>query len=228
MRSDTFARAIAGLSLVAVLAAAGSVQAQIWNARVFGGWNNASFYGGSKVYGSEDINGFIAGAAAEYLRAEDDVLGFEFGLAWSQKGAWGTIEPNAMDPVQPPITRTFVGELRLDYLEIFMLFDIHLPMGANSEIKLGIGPALGVLMSADVEGTLDGEPVQADFKDYLTSADFGVVLSAGFAYDFEKYGLFADYRTNLGAVSIDDTPLENDAKTLTHSVVVGVQIPLAR
>jgi hypothetical protein len=227
MRRRFVLSAIVGLTLL-TLATTRDAEAQRWDGRFYAGWSNASFYGGSKVYGTEDRNGFIAGAAAEYTRTEGDALGFEFGLAYVQKGAKGKIEPNAMDPVQPPISSTFDGEAKMDYVEFSLVFDIHLPMGDKSEIKFGIGPALGFLTSAKAEGTLDGEPVEADIKDYLDNIDFGILMRGGFAYDFERFGLFADVRTNLGAISIDNTPLENDLKTRTVSVLFGIEIPLAQ
>lgn len=227
MRQKLSAGAIIVLSALS-LAVVEDAAAQRWDGRLYGGWSNASFYGGSKVYGSEDINGFIGGAAVEYTRLQGDPLGFEFGLAYVRKGAKGRIEPNAMDPVQPPISSTFDGKAKLDYLELSLVFDIHLPTGDNSEIKFGIGPALGILTSAKAEGTLDGDPVETDLKDYLDNIDFGVILRGGFAYEFERFALTADVRTNLGAISIDNTSLENDVKTRTVSVLFGIEIPLAQ
>jgi opacity protein-like surface antigen len=227
MKRKLFAGAIFGLSLLA-LSAPRDAAAQRWNGRLYGGWSNANFTSGSKMLGSEDRNGFIAGAAVEYVRQTDNQLGFELGLAYVQKGATGKIEPNEMDPEQPPIQSTFDGEAKLDYLETSFLFNIHLPMGDKAEFKLGIGPALGYLLSAKAEGTLDNEPVETDLEKYLSNVDFGVVLSGGFAYALEKVTLRVDVRGTLGGTSISDTALENDLKTRTVGVVFGIEIPLAQ
>lgn len=219
--------AVFGFSLLALLSPR-QAAAQRWDGRLYGGWSKANFYGGSKMLGSEDRNGLIIGAAAEYIRLEGDVLGFEFGVAYLQKGAQGTIEPNAMDPEQPPIQSTFDGETKLDYVEMSLIFNVHLGVGDKSEVKLGIGPALGLLTSAKAEGTVDGDPVEADIKEYLSSIDVTVVLSAGFAYAFEKFTLGLDIRSDFGAMSIDDTVRENDLKTQHIGLVLGVTVPLAQ
>jgi len=221
------AGAIIGLSLLA-LAAPRNAAAQGWNARLYGGWSNANFHGGSKLLGSEDRNGFLAGAAAEYIREGQDDMGFELGVAYLQKGAKGTFEPNEVDPEQPPIESTLEGEVKLDYVELSFLFNFYLPVGAKSDIKLGIGPAFGMLTSATAEGTVDGEPAETDLGDYLTDVDFGVVLAAGFVYDFKRVALSVDARADFGALSIDDTSQDHDLKTRVVGLVLGIVIPLGQ
>ena len=227
MRRRFFKGAAIGLSLMAFIAP-GNAAAQGWKTRVYGGWSNANFHGGSKLLGSEDRNGFLAGAAAEYIREGQDDLGFELGVAYVQKGAKGKIEPNEVDPEQPPFESTFEGEAKLDYFEINFLFNFYLPVGAKSDIKLGIGPAFGMLTSAKAEGTLDGEPVEADLGDYLTDVDFGVVLAAGFVYDLKRVALSVDARADFGALSIDDTAQDHDLKTRSAGIVLGIVIPFAQ
>jgi hypothetical protein len=227
MTRKIFAGAIIGLSLLA-LAAPRNASAQIWNTRVYGGWSNASFYGGSNVYGTGDRNGFVGGADVEYVAGGEDRIGYELGLAYVQKGAKGTIAPNEVDPVQPPFESTFEGEAKIDYFEINFLFNFYLPLGAKSDLKFGIGPAFGMLTSAKAEGTLDGDPVEADLKDYLTSTDFGVVLGAGFVYDLKRVSLSIEGRADFGALSIDDTAEDHDLKTMSAGVVLGLVIPFAQ
>jgi len=227
MTRQFFAGAIIGLSLLA-LAAPRNAAAQVWDARVYGGWSNAGFYGGSNLYGTEDRNGFVGGAAVEYIRGGQDKMGYELGVAYVQKGAKGTIEPNEVDPVQPPFKSTFEGEAKLDYFEINFLFNFYLPVGAKSDIKLGIGPAFGMLTSAKAEGTLDGEPVETDLGDYLTNVDFGVVVAAGFVYDLKRVALSVEGRADFGALSIDDTAQDHDLKTRSAGIVLGIVIPFAQ
>ncbi len=227
MRRKCFAGAIIGFSLLA-LAAPRESAAQVWNTRIYGGWSNASFYGGSNLYGTGDRNGFQGGAAVEYVRGGEDRIGYELGLAYVQKGAKGTIAPNEVDPVQPPFESTFEGEAKIDYFEINFLFNFYLPLGAKSDLKFGIGPAFGMLTSATAEGTLDGEPADTDLKDYLTSTDFGVVLDVGFVYDLKRVSLSIEGRADFGALSIDDTAQDHDLKTRSAGIVLGLVIPLSQ
>ena len=226
MTRKLLAGAIIGLSLLAP-AAPKDAAAQVWNTRLYGGWSSAGFYGGSNVYGSEDRSGFMAGAAVEYVRGGEDKMGYEIGLAYLQKGAKGKFEPNEVDPVQPPIESTLEGEVKLDYVELNFIFNFYLPVGAASNLKFGIGPAFGMLTSAKVEGTVDGEPAEGDLKDYLSSVDFGVILTAGFVHDFKRVALSVDGRADFGAISIDDTSQDHDLKTQVLGVTVGLVIPFS-
>jgi hypothetical protein len=49
----------------------------------------------------------------------------------------------------------------------------------------------------------------------------------GAAHNLEKVPLIVDARSNLGAMSIDNTTRKNDVKSRTFSVLFGVEIPLA-
>jgi hypothetical protein len=202
--------------------------AQRWQGRLYGGWSNADFYGGSKLLGTEARDGFAAGAAAEYIREGEDNIGIELGIAYLEKGAKGTVEPNEMDPEQPPFESTFEGEAKLDYFEINLLFNFYLPIGDKTDIKLGIGPAFGMLTNAKLEGTVDGEPAEADIADYLNGVDFGVVLAAGLVYDLKKVSLLLEGRADFGALAIDNTSQEHDLKTQVSAVVLGVVIPFGQ
>ena len=220
-----FAGAIICLTLLAFVAPM-DASAQVFRTRLYGGWSNANFWGPDKILGSEDRNGFLAGAAVEYVREGQNELGYELGVAYIQKGAKGTIEPNEVDPEQPPFTSTLEGEVKLDYIELSLLFNFYLPIGAKTDLKLGVGPAFGMLSSAKAEGTLDGEPFAGDLDKYLTNVDFGIVLAAGLVYDLKKVALAVDARVDFGAISIDDTSEDHDLKTRAVGVVLGVVIPL--
>ena len=71
--------------------------------------------------------------------------------------------------------------------------------------SLEAGPQIGFLLSAKAEGE--------DFKDYVSSTDFGFNLGAG--YDFTE-NLSAGLRYNFGLTNINDFP--NDDSTVKNGV----------
>jgi hypothetical protein len=202
--------------------------AQLWTFRGSAGYSNSSFYGGTKILGDEARNGIAAGITADYKRELGDVLSFEFGAFYVQKGAKGTIQYNPVDPEQPPIDFTFNGTTKLDYLEFSFVLVAHIETSKDSEARLYMGPALGNLMSARADGVLDGETVDIDIKDSLESVEWGLIFGLGWSYYWEKIGVTIDLRNALGGTSIVGSSYPNDIKTRTHELLVGVAIPLAR
>jgi len=201
--------------------------AQSWDLRLYGGMSQSNFYGGSKIFGSEDRSGFSAGLAAEYIRQEDDVWGFEFGLAYVDKGAKGKIEYNPVDPVSPlPPDFNYDGSIELGYIELNFLFVAHIDTGKQTEFKVYLGPSLGNLISANAKGTSNGENVDEDIKDSLDTFDFGVTAGLGFVYEFERISLVLAARTVMGGTSIAKEDLDADLKTRTFLFLAGIEIPL--
>jgi hypothetical protein len=220
---------VIGTVMLVVLALPGTAAAQMWNLRAYGGWSNSEFYGGSTLLGNEARNGFSAGLAAEYIRDADDVLGFEFGLAYVDKGAKGRIEYNPVDPEsQLPEDFNFDGTAKLGYIELNLLFVAHVDTGKKTDVKVYLGPSLGNLISASAEGTADGEDVDEDIKDSLNTFDFGVTAGASFVYELEKFSLVLDARAIMGGTSISKDELSSDLKTRTFLVLAGIEIPLAK
>ena len=204
-----------------------TAMAQNWNLRLYGGLSNSNFYGGSKIFGSEDRNGLSAGLAAEYIRLEGDPWGFEFGLAYVDKGATGQIEYNPVDPETPlPPDFNYDGSMELGYIELNFLFVAHIDTGKKTGVKVYLGPSLGNLISAKAKGTSNGENVDEDIKDSLDTFDFGITAGAGFSYEFDKFSLVLDARTVMGGTSIAKEDLNADLKTRTYMFLAGIEIPL--
>jgi hypothetical protein len=203
--------------------------AQSWDLRLYGGMSNSEFYGGSKLFGDQSKNGFALGVGGEYIRYDTDPVGWEFGLWYVQKGAKGSIEYNPWDPEQdlPPDTN-FQGEIDLAYLQLNFLMVGHLYTSKTTEVRLYLGPTLGNRLSAKVKGTLNGDPVDEDIKDYIKTFEWGIIAGAGFNYKMGGWSIIADLTSFLGANSIAEDTLDSDLKTRTFVATLGVELPLAR
>jgi len=97
-----------------------------------------------------------------------------------------------------------------NYLEIPVLFKF--PLGKVIVPSVYVGPSLGMLMSADIEGI--------DIKDGLKSTDLGLV----FGMDVKTpVKLTIDARYSMGLTSIDDSGTYN-VKNSAISLMVGYAI----
>lgn len=90
--------------------------------------------------------------------------------------------------------------LSLSYLEVPISMQYSMPV-SGLNINLFAGPYMGMLLSADSDGT--------DVKDNTKAFDYGFQLGAGTIIN-KKYSL--DARYSMGLASIDDSGAEADMK----------------
>lgn len=219
---------LAGLCVVVCLVQAKESTAQpYWDLAISGGWNNASLSGGdAKLMAQDPLNTFNVGVA--FLLRADEEFGFEFGIRYSRKGGTGTIDSTFAIPNFKNVTASIGdAEVTLDYIEIPLLLAGILPTGKTSYLRGYAGPSLGILVSADAKGTMNGEPYESDISDVLNNIDFAIAVGGSFVYEFGSWSAMADGRYVIGFTSIDKSDLDTDIKTQTWEASLGVLIPLA-
>jgi long-subunit fatty acid transport protein len=134
-------------------------------------------------------------------------------LVGFQVGGFAEIKISDKFAVQPELMFSAQGaesdgeKLNLNYLNIPVLAKYYVA----KSFSLEAGPQIGFLLSAKEDGE--------DFKDYLSSTDFGFNFGAG--YDFTE-NLSAGLRYNLGLSNIIDSE-DNDGsiKNSVFSVSLG-------
>jgi hypothetical protein len=110
---------------------------------------------------------------------------------------------------------------KTNYIEIPVLFRVNLPTEGKIKPMLYAGPALGILLSAELE--------DVDMKDYMKSYDIGVLAGAGIGYQMEKGQLFCEVRYEVGMTTVWDFSEEEldedeenpDMKNSVISFMVG-------
>lgn len=197
------------------------------------GWSNAKMSGSNRL-GGENKNGATAGAAVELQLNQD--FGWEFGVAWVQKGGKGQItnivntSPGNPLPSEPQILIN--ANARLNYLDFQMLPTIHLPTGDKAEFQFQVGVALGVLLSGKASGDIiiDNEsqgPGEVDLKDGVNSIDWAGIAGAGFVFPFRQMDVHIDARVEIGFASIEDAGLDETLRTNAFLLTIGLGLPVA-
>lgn len=84
---------------------------------------------------------------------------------------------------------------KLNYLNIPVLFEM------GRKVSFQAGPQLGFLLAAHEKGTIDGDKVNDDLKEFMKGTDFSLVLGMGFQpQEHFNFGV----RLNLGVSDIFD------------------------
>ena len=103
------------------------------------------------------------------------------------------------------------------------------------------GPSLGFLQSADLEGEVGGVTASVDFKDVMSSTDFGLGFGSGVNFQLETLSIFLEARYALGLSDVftggtlsigeitEDFPDEAlDIKTNGIQIMGGITFPLGQ
>ncbi len=174
---------------------------------VKGGLNLANIIGEDVENNSMKV-GFVGGAFMCYNLTE--IFAIQPELLYSMKGVKyevGLLEVNQ----------------NLNYFEIPLLLKVNLPTEGKIKPSLYAGPALGILMSAEVE--------DLDVKDYMKGTDIGIIAGAALGYQMESGMLFGEFRYEVGLSTIWDLSDEEltvldlteqpDEKNSVISILVG-------
>ena len=97
---------------------------------------------------------------------------------------------------------------KMDYLNLPIMAKFYVAEG----LSLEIGPQIGFLLSAKIEGEAEGVSVSVDLKDETKSVDFGANFGVGYKLDS---GINLGFRYNLGLMSAAD----EDSIDLKNSVL---------
>lgn len=104
-----------------------------------------------------------------------------------------------------------INSFKLAYINIPVMAKYY----ATEKFCLEVGPQIGFLTSAKVNGTSDGTTVDVDAKRFYNSTDFGINIGAG--YDLTKK-ISAGIRYNLGLSNIGSNEFVSDGDKITNSV----------
>lgn len=112
---------------------------------------------------------------------------------------------------------------------------------SNTRPYIMAGPSLGFLLSADLEGEEGGVSASIDFKDVMSSTDFGLGFGGGVNFQLETLSLFLEARYALGFTDVfkggtltilgmsEEVPGEAlDIKTNGIQIMGGITFPLGQ
>ena len=152
---------------------------------VKGGVNLADL-SGDDITNNEIKTVFVGGIYFNY--AFSDIISLQPEALFAMKGTKSTVLENT--------------GINLTYVDIPFLLKFSLPTEGKFVPSVFAGPSFGILMSADYEIALE----EMDIKDYLKSADVGLVLGIGFDYRIGPGMLLFDARYTFGFSTIIDDP----------------------
>ncbi len=198
------------MTVVCVLALA--ITSDAWAAEgsyagVRGGVNMADITG-DDAEGLGTRNRFMGGA---FYGIDWEDFGVRIDGLYVQKGAEGDFAAPDGD-----VHETII---RLDYLELPVLFMVGFPTGDEFAVNLFAGPTFGFNLKAEAEIPEHGETVEMDVETF----ELGAAIGGGFEYILSSMSFVADLRYAMGGSSISD---EFDGKNSGVGVTVGVKFPL--
>jgi len=125
---------------------------------------------------------------------------------------------------------------KLAYLEVPAFIKVAFGT-ANTRPYIMAGPSLGFLMSSNLEVGIGGVSASVDFKDLMSSTDFGLGFGGGVNFQLESLSIFLEARYALGFTDVfkggtlnnENIPDEYlDAKTNGIQIMGGVTFPLGK
>ena len=194
--------ALAALALVVI--SPESVEAQT-TLGVRGGVSVASVSFDDDTFDESNRTGFTGGAFLDFNSG--DLLGFQVGLQYSQKGA----ELDLGD---------VVDELSLSYLEIPAIVKLGLPL-ENLKPSVFGGVGLGFNTGCDI-----GDGSDSDCGDDVKSTEFMGIFGADVAFYLGSFSLWVDGRYHVGLSDVTDSESFEDLKNKNWAFQAGVGFPL--
>jgi hypothetical protein len=216
MKKFTFALMMAAVMLLAV----SPLFAEGMMFGVKAGLNMANVTG-SDAEGASMKMGMVGGAYMSYELSKMFVIQPE--LLYTMKGA----KEKSVEEIGG-VNVDIETSMKLNYLEIPLLFKVNFPTEGKIKPCLYAGPAFGILISAKAKAKASAEDASAeaevDIKDLVKSTDFGIIAGAGVGYEMEKGMLFLEGRYEIGLTTIDNPPagvIAGDVKNSVISIMVG-------
>lgn len=207
---------IAGsLCVIALAVVAGNADAGRMYAGAKGGVNMADL-AGDDAGGLDMRNGFSGGVF--YGSDFGGQLGVRGEVLYVMKGAEG-------DFVIPGDDHGHESIIRLNYLDVPVLFVANFPAGDKFSFNILAGPSFNFNLDAEVEVPSHNETT--DIKDSVKSVEFGAIAGGGLEYMLSSLSIVLDVRYSLGAATIaEDVAGESaDIKNRGLGVMAGVMFP---
>lgn len=119
-----------------------------------------------------------------------------------------------------------------DYLQVPLVLRIGMPMGQNSRVYIGAGPAIGIKLACRLTGSGGGISASTDCEDLetddggieLKSTEFSGIGEVGLEFGKFSVGIRADLGlSNIYKVSAGNISVDPDVKTRTISAVAAIR-----
>jgi opacity protein-like surface antigen len=174
---------------------------------------------------SSSRTGFSIGGVLDLTLSENIALRFE--PMYLQKGA---------KEEEAGVTAKY----KFTYIEVPAFIKVAFGT-SNTRPYIMAGPSLGFLLSADIEGEEGGVTASFDFKDVMSSTDFGLGFGGGVNFQLETLSIFLEARyalgltdvfkggtLNIAGIPIDFEDNELDIKTNGIQIMGGITFPLGQ
>jgi len=113
--------------------------------------------------------------------------------------------------------------IKLDYIEIPVLFQANFPAGEKLAFNLFAGPTFAFNIGAEVE--VPGHNEVVDISDNVESFEFGAAVGGGAEYKVSSMWIVFDVRYSMGASNVVDAA-DADVKTRGIGIMAGLKFPL--
>jgi hypothetical protein len=188
-----------------------SAQAQSTEFGFKGGINIAT-YGGDDAEDLDSRTGIIVGGSFAFNLSP--MFSIQPELLYAMKGAKSDDEFGSFT-------------VKHDYLELPVLARLTIPTAPGSSFRpsLFAGPALGIELSCDLEGTDEGVTLSASCSDFdldTKTVDFGMVFGGELGLDRGGMRIGLEARYNLGLTSIWDGAGTVDLKHRALSIMATI------
>jgi len=205
---------LTGVSAVLVLFA--NAEAKPMYAGLKGGVNIATL-SGNGTEGLDSRNGFSGGAF--WGMGFSERYGVRVEGLYVQKGAEGPFVIPGDDHAHDSI-------IKLDYIELPVLFTAGFPTGDKLAFNIFAGPTFAFNNTAEVEVPGHNETVDLTEGDVtIESFEFGAAVGGGVEYMLSSFALVLDVRYSMGVSKLVDVSGAPDNKNQGIGVMAGVQFP---
>ena len=211
-------RSAFSLVCVAVCVLAARPALAVWTLGVKGGVNMGDLSGDQAPGDSSMRTGFAGGTFAGF--EVNGRFGIRGEVLYIQKGAEGSF-------VIPGDDHAHESVIKLDYVEVPVLFTAKFPAGEEFVFSLFAGPTLSFNTTAEVEVPGHNETVELDD---VESFEIGGAVGGGVEYLLSSFSILADVRYGIGATSaVQDVDGQSfDVKNRGIAIMGGLAIPMGR
>jgi hypothetical protein len=169
----------------------------------------------------EGIDGIVGlGVGAQLVLQLDDTYGFQAELGWARRGAESSLRLFEVAGA----TTSVDTEIRLDYLEVPVLFRIHYDVpGAAVVPKVLVGPYFAGYLTGTARAEAFGLSAETDLEpgDDVDPFDFGLVLGIGADVSLtDSIDLTFDLRGQAGFIGVEAD--DGDSSLFNLGVLVNV------
>jgi opacity protein-like surface antigen len=219
-------------ALAVMMFMAPPAHAQKYYAGVIGGLNNAAF--------TLDDHGVDREVSTRQLLAVGGVFGLSLNKTFSIQ-----LEPMVLQKGGIVSDNTPHLYLKSTYLELPVFLKVgKVSLNKKEQAYLMAGPTVGLLLSSEMTGEVNGLTFKGDTKDIQRNIDFGLALGGGIGFSLGRGSLFVEARYTFGLtdnnkggmvdfksgdiVISDDIRAEDRLVNKGFQLLVGYTLPLGK